>query len=235
MIDIFEKLSAPFQPEAVSWRVGKVKRDGSGAMALAYIDARDVMDRLDEVCGPGGWQNRYSHANGKTVCDIAIKIDGEWIWKADGAGDSDIEAEKGALSDAFKRGAVRWGVGRYLYAIPSPWVKIDQYKQIIAEEQAKLEDLLKSYTTEFEWGSPESRATLRVLLNTIKNTVKTHDDIRRWREENQGVFAQMRVKAKEQVEKTLAQIAEQADAVADDFRQPANGGLSGRGSDRQVA
>src|SRR3546814_7926738 len=26
------------------------------AAALAYIDARDVMRRLDDVCGPAGWQ-----------------------------------------------------------------------------------------------------------------------------------------------------------------------------------
>lgn len=113
------KLLAEFPKEAISWRAQTVYN--GKAMALAYIDARDVMDRLDAVCGMDGWQCKYSHANGKTVCDIGIKI-GEWIWKADGAGDSDIEAEKGALSDAFKRAAVRWGIGRYLYSLSCPWV-----------------------------------------------------------------------------------------------------------------
>lgn len=123
MID-FAKLTAPIAPERVSWRVGSTTGDKSKGMALAYIDARDVMQRLDEVCGPAGWQCRYSHANGKTVCDIGIKCDTEWVWKADGAGDSDVEKEKGALSDAFKRAAVRWGIGRYLYDLDSPWVKL---------------------------------------------------------------------------------------------------------------
>jgi hypothetical protein len=80
------------------------------------------MDRLDTVCGPAGWQNRYVMEGAKTVCEIGIKCGDEWVWKADGAGDSDIEAEKGALSDAFKRSAVRWGVGRYLYNLKTPWV-----------------------------------------------------------------------------------------------------------------
>lgn len=125
MSDIFDALKAEFPRDAVSWRAQSMKGDGTAAMALAYIDARDVMNRLDEVCGPDGWQCRYPHATTKTVCEIGIRVGEEWIWKADGAGDSDIEAEKGALSDAFKRAAVRWGVGRYLYDLASPWVNCE--------------------------------------------------------------------------------------------------------------
>lgn len=121
MVD-FEALRAPFPKDAVSWRAQHFTQDGSKALALAYIDARDVMNRLDDVCTPAGWQDKYSHANGKTVCDIGVKCGDEWVWKADGAGDSDIEAEKGALSDAFKRAAVRWGIGRYLYTLEAVWV-----------------------------------------------------------------------------------------------------------------
>ena len=155
MSDLFERLAAPFPPEAVSWRVGtsnKKRRQretndkdakATKGMALAYIDARDVMDRLDEVCGPDGWQCRYPHANGKTVCEIDVWVDGRgWITKADGAGDTDHEAEKGALSDSFKRAAVRWGIGRYLYHLPSPWVDLDDREQIKPEEMRKLEALL---------------------------------------------------------------------------------------------
>ena len=40
---------------------------------------------------------------------------GVWITKTDGAGETDIEGEKGAFSDAFKRAAVHHGVARYLY------------------------------------------------------------------------------------------------------------------------
>lgn len=114
-------------------------------MALAFIDARDVMERLDSVVGCAGWQCSYPHANGKTVCRIEIKIDGEWIGKEDGAGDTDVEAEKGALSDAFKRAAVRWGIGRYLYDMPSPWVEIEpigRSYRIKDSEQPKLRAVL---------------------------------------------------------------------------------------------
>lgn len=152
MID-FEKLKAPFPPESISWRVGSTNGEKTKGLALAYVDARDVMERLDEVCCPSGWQCKYSHANGKTVCDIGIfmavnsdPVRYEWVWKADGAGDSDVEAEKGALSDAFKRSAVRWGIARYLYEdkFKNVWVEIEpagrSYK-IKQSEYARLEKI----------------------------------------------------------------------------------------------
>ena len=146
MSDIFEQLASPFDPSEVDWRVGSMTKDKDKGMALAYIDARTVMDRLDTVCGPAGWQCRYVLNGTKTVCELAVKCGDEWVWKSDGAGDSDIEAEKGALSDAFKRAAVRWGVGRYLYNLKSPWVAVRPFgKSYVISDEAKpqLDALLR--------------------------------------------------------------------------------------------
>lgn len=126
----FAALAAEFPPERISWRAAKMTRDGTKAMALAYIDARDVMDRLDEVLGIAGWtcEYRFSPDGSKTICRIGVRVQNpmtgapEWVWKEDGAGDTDFEAEKGALSDAFKRAAVRLGIGRYLYDLGDVWV-----------------------------------------------------------------------------------------------------------------
>ena len=120
--DDLKQLFAEFPREAISWRAQTVTKNGDKALALAYIDARDVMDRLDDVCGAENWQDRYEFHGSRTICYLSIRVDGEWITKADGAGDSDVEAEKGAISDALKRAAVKWGIGRYLYHIVSPWV-----------------------------------------------------------------------------------------------------------------
>ena len=140
---MFEQLAAPFPADRVSWRVGSVSKDKTKAMALAYIDARDVMERLDAVCGPENWERRHPHVDKTTTCEIAIWIDGRgWVVKADGAGDTAVEAEKGSLSDSFKRAAVNWGVGRYLYDLASPWVEIDEYKRIKSSELPKLRALL---------------------------------------------------------------------------------------------
>jgi hypothetical protein len=158
--DLFERLAAPFPADAVSWRVGNTNvnkqtgkpPEGKSAqgMALAYLDARDVMDRLDLVCGPAGWERRHPHVGGTTTCEIAVWVEGRgWIVKSDGAGDTQVEAEKGSLSDAFKRAAVNWGIGRYLYGLPSPWVALDpagRSWKIKDSEYAKLRQVLAGYT-----------------------------------------------------------------------------------------
>ena len=113
---LWDQLSAPTPKEEIKWREGPRGRQ------LAYVDARYVMDVLDRVCGPENWQCKYDWSDGKRlVFTIGIRVSGsgEWIWKADGAGETDIEGEKGAFSDAFKRAAVRFGVGRDLYHLQS--------------------------------------------------------------------------------------------------------------------
>lgn len=141
------KLSAPFPPEVVSWRVGSTTGDKKRGMALAYVDARDVQDRLNEVCGPFGWQCRHEVSHDKRItCHIGIRSpEGEWCWKSDGAGETDYEAEKGSYSDSFKRAAVKWGVARYLYDLGNPWVAIEQagksYK-IAESEMPRLRAML---------------------------------------------------------------------------------------------
>lgn len=134
-------LKKPFDPERVSWRVGSTTQDKSKGMMLAYIDARDVQDRLDEVCGIHSWQCRYSLHDKTTICEIGIKVGEDWVWKADGAGATDVEAEKGQLSDSFKRAAVKWGIGRYLYDVDSPWVEVEPAGRSVkmkAGEKSKL-------------------------------------------------------------------------------------------------
>ena len=129
-MSMFDQLSRPFPGDAVHWRAQTLKGDGTAAMALAYIDARDVMRRLDEVCGPDGWSDSYTEtAKGRLLCTISIKCGDVWISKSDGAGDTDVEGEKGAISDAFKRAAVKWGVGRYLYDMDAIWAECESYEK----------------------------------------------------------------------------------------------------------
>lgn len=178
-----KNLYAPFPPDAVSWRVGATNRDKTKGLALAYVDARDVMQRLDDVVGPAGWQCEYPHANGKTVCSIGIKIGGEWIWKANGAGDTDVEAEKGALSDAFKRAAVCWGIGRYLYDIPQTWVAIEaagkSYK-ISERELPRLRKLLGGNQPEYtEPATSDEKLIVESLMFAI-DKADTLQDLRVW-------------------------------------------------------
>ena len=140
MLDVSEQLKIPFPVNRVHWRTGstnkKAQERSTGdkyakatkGMPLAYIDARDVMQRLDEVFGVGKWQDNYFETNsGRIICELSCFIDSMWIKKSDGAGDTGTEGEKGAISDAFKRAAVKFGIGRYLYAIKSGWIDLDNY------------------------------------------------------------------------------------------------------------
>lgn len=106
---IFASLREPFEPK---WRVQSITRDKK-AVVVAYIDARAVHERLDIVLGAENWQNTYEAETG--TASIGIRIDGEWIWKSDVGTESNVEKIKGKASDAFKRAAVLWGLGRHLY------------------------------------------------------------------------------------------------------------------------
>lgn len=154
-----QKLKCPFPSNQVHWRVGATTKDKTKAIPLAYVDARDVMERLDKAVGAANWQCRYPLADsGLLICEIGIRQEvfdphpdhqipdpDKWIWKANGAGDTQVEAEKGKASDAFKRAAVLWGIGQYLYSIPNQWVEIDQYKKLKVVPQLPYNCTVKGY------------------------------------------------------------------------------------------
>lgn len=127
------KLKEPFKEDQIEWRIGQCGKKANGpvwAMCLAYVQARAIMDRLDEVCEPGGWRVEYSFISGGqtitpgVIAKLSIKVGDEWVSKEDGAEQTDIEAFKGGISSALKRAASAWGIGRYLYGIESSFANV---------------------------------------------------------------------------------------------------------------
>lgn len=117
------------------WRVQSTKFGKT--TCVAYIDARDCMDILDEVCGPEKWQSIFYEANGLLFCKVGILCDTgrepsqpytEWVWKSDTGSESKVEKDKGHVSDAFKRACVEWGIGRFLYRLPIQTLQTKQWK-----------------------------------------------------------------------------------------------------------
>ena len=123
---LLAQLKNPFPADQVKWRLGATNSEKTKGIALAYIDSRDVQKRLDEVLGISNWRDYIERVDGGFVSGIEIRIDGEWIRRSDAAGDTKVEPIKGGASDAFKRAAAKWGVGRYLYYMPNIWVEIKQ-------------------------------------------------------------------------------------------------------------
>lgn len=169
-IDLSE-LKEPFPLDSIHWRIGSTNKEKTSGIALAYLDARDVMERLDNVFGLEGWQCRYPHANSKTCCEIGAWLgeDHGWVWKANGAGDTNFEAEKGAFSDSFKRAAVLWGIGRYLYDMPSIWVELAPGgKRIKNDQYAILAKALEKLTTQIRGGNKATHEWFRQAPTEMK-------------------------------------------------------------------
>lgn len=137
--EIFEKLSEPFPASAIDWRVGATNKEGTKGLAFPYLQARPVMDRLDDVVGAENWKDEYVPIVGGFICKLSIRLSDEWITKEDAADTSDIEAIKGGVSDSFKRAAVKWGIGRYLYDINASWADIEKRgSSYVLKETPKL-------------------------------------------------------------------------------------------------
>jgi len=112
------------------WRVQSVSKYKPIASCVAYIDARDVADKFDNVVGPMNWCNEYYVIDGLLMCKIGIRADnGTWVFKSDTGSESNIEKEKGHTSDCFKRAAVKWGVGRFLYSLEIKYVTTNEIKK----------------------------------------------------------------------------------------------------------
>jgi len=121
--DAWEILAEPFAVGEVQWRVEALSKEKRRALVVPYIDARSVLERLDEAVGPEGWQDTYEvlvAQEGSFAVRCRLSVLG--VSKEDvGEGDS----LKAAFSDALKRAAVKFGVGRYLYRLEKQWVDHD--------------------------------------------------------------------------------------------------------------
>lgn len=144
------KLAEPFPLEDIEWRVSRSGRGSNGifCMALAYITARAIQKRLDDVCGPENWKNEEPQildVNGKSAFagGISIRIGltahpvgfdssgsdhnvvgDEWVTKWDVAEPTNVEPAKGGFSGAMKRAGAQWGIGRYLYYLDETFAEV---------------------------------------------------------------------------------------------------------------
>jgi len=76
--DQIAALRAPFPAEDVHWRAGATNKEATKALALAYIDARAVMDGFDEGVGPMNWADTYDvWKDGAVKAGIGIRNEGE--------------------------------------------------------------------------------------------------------------------------------------------------------------
>lgn len=117
--EIEEKLKAPFDKNEIEWRVQQAGKTNDGSiwcMVLAYVDARALQTRLDEVFTPFGWEDSYQAIGEDFICTLTVEINGKKVSKQNGASKTQVEGFKGGISNSFKRVcASGFGIGRYLY------------------------------------------------------------------------------------------------------------------------
>ena len=143
--DIWSALAAPLPASLISWRQDgrAVQRDGRFfARFVAYIDANTVRERLDGVV-PGEWDLTLDllpplpggDDEGST-CSFKARLQILGVIREDVGTGRDY---KQAATDAFKRAAVRFGIGHELYAYEQNWVQVDgdgRYAKPIEDPQA---------------------------------------------------------------------------------------------------
>jgi hypothetical protein len=130
---IYAALAAPFAEHCVQRTEGRLTGRGYDTTGIGY---QHIANRLNEVLGVGGWRAHRTvnvkeivRSNGRpafeAICDITLEL-GEWVngdfvvfaeSLADGGhvASAEADARKGSYTNAFKKAAAFFGVGRQAY------------------------------------------------------------------------------------------------------------------------
>ena len=156
--DLLQELSKPFHPTDVYWKPGSISKEGAKALALPYATLRAYQNRLDEVCS-AAWSVTYLAWGERIICQLTIG----GVTRAS-TGEPDSQAEKSEIAgtaaeaQAFKRACAMWGLGRYLYQLPTMWVEYDaQARQFTDQAKAKLNGMVAlHYQRALQWAEEEA-------------------------------------------------------------------------------
>lgn len=188
-------LKQPFDTRFLKVRIGARTKDKSKGIALFYLDSREVQKRLDEVCGIDGWRSEMQETSEGVLCTISIRMpNGEWVSRTDGGEKSQVAPFKGACSDALKRAAAQFGIGRYLYYVPNSWhsllndgkifADIDSVRDSLPEwalPSKQIQDWEEIAIKEFKYGQDEVEELENLekeadLIKTDDNKIKAIEE-----------------------------------------------------------
>jgi hypothetical protein len=125
-LEFWRALTAPFPSQCYETRKGSEGRE------FTYLKSRTIMNRLDDVCGPDGWDVRFEDTSRGVICELTLLVPGTGesnrlpVKRSWGGGphdkmEKDKDAEyKTAFSNSFKVTAALFGIGRELYGEGMP-------------------------------------------------------------------------------------------------------------------
>lgn len=136
--EVLDALRKPFQPGQVYWKPGSLNHERNRALALAYADLRAYQNRLDEVCGME-WSVTYTPWGDRIVCHLTV----HGITRSSTGEQNDGESPEAV---AFRRACAMFGLGRYLYNLPSLWVEYDDRSKSFTERaRARLDMIISQH------------------------------------------------------------------------------------------
>lgn len=136
-----------------------------GLTLLLYKDARVDQDILDETVGVMNWKKEYQLIDGQLFCTISIwdNEKSQWVGKQDVGVESFSQEEKGRASDAQKRSAFCFGIGRELYTAPFIWISKDNAKIYKSEKTDKYTCYDKFKVQDIEYDANREITKLSIL------------------------------------------------------------------------
>ncbi|MEW6287082.1 MAG: Rad52/Rad22 family DNA repair protein [Chloroflexota bacterium] len=140
---ILEALQEPFPSDEVEFKPGATNKEKTKALALAYVDSRPYIQRLNQVSPD--WHDEYQITTlgdrvvvlcRLTVNGVTRTGDGECLLSGGDEERVEPNAVTTASAQAFKRACVKFGLGAYLYALPQVWCEYDAQKRRIVNPPA---------------------------------------------------------------------------------------------------
>jgi hypothetical protein len=163
--ELLKKLAEPFPASSIQWRAGQVTRDKKRAQALPYAEPREYEDRLNALA-PGDWSVSFRPwGNNRIICELTIH---GVTRSSTGESERNPEGIKGTAAEAqaFKRACSKFGLGRYLYDLPSSWVAYNE------QNKRLLETPQLSAPTQTGVFSPTPRKGIfQTALNMVESSV----------------------------------------------------------------
>ena len=142
------------KPLPFKWKLQSYTKKKDKALCVAYIDSRTVTKRLNEVA-VYGWHREHFSIGVDTYCRLGLVMPDNTIqWRSDvGESDNATEKAKTSSSDSYKRAAINFGLGLFLYdmdIITLPVVQEGTFYNIVKPDGSKVYDLTTYINEEYK-------------------------------------------------------------------------------------
>lgn len=155
--EVLQELAKPFHPSQIEWKPGSVNAEKTRALGLAYADVRAYQKRLDEACG-GDWSITFTPWGERIICHLTIcGVTRSSTGEANAQSERSEIGGTAAEAQAVKRSCAAFGLGRYLYNLPSIWVDYDAGERTFTDKgRQRLEQIVWQHYRNGQGGDTES-------------------------------------------------------------------------------